>query len=136
MVFTSNFYLFFKSLLFYIGVWLINSVMLVSGVQQSDSYICSVIHIHVSILLQKALVAQMVKSLPAMQETWVRSLGQEEPLEKEMAIQYPVLLPGKFHGWRSLVGYSPWGHKELDTCQSDSVPGTGNKRDPFKELTV
>ena len=91
MVFTSNFYLFFKSLLFYIGVWLINSVMLVSGVQQSDSYICSVIHIHVSILLQKALVAQMVKSLPAMQETWVRSLGQEEPLEKEMAIHSSIL---------------------------------------------
>ena len=32
-----------------------------------------------------SLVAQMVKSLPAMQETWVRSLGQEDPLEKEMA---------------------------------------------------
>ena len=29
----------------------------------------------------------------------------------------PVLLPGKFHGWRSLVGYSPWGHKELDMTQ-------------------
>ena len=29
----------------------------------------------------------------------------------------PVLLPGKFHGWRSLVGYSPWGRKELDTIE-------------------
>ena len=29
----------------------------------------------------------------------------------------PVLLPGKFHGWRSLVGYSPWDHKELDTTE-------------------
>ena len=29
----------------------------------------------------------------------------------------PVLLPGKFHGWRSLVGYSPWGRKELDTTE-------------------
>ena len=29
----------------------------------------------------------------------------------------PVLLPGKLHGWRSLVGYSPWGHKELDTIE-------------------
>ena len=26
-----------------------------------------------------------------------------------------VLLPGEFHGWRSLMGYSPWGHKESDT---------------------
>ena len=34
---------------------------------------------------QVSLVAQMVKHLPAMQETWVRSLGQEDPLEKEMA---------------------------------------------------
>ena len=33
-----------------------------------------------------SLVAQMVKSLPAMRETWVRSLGWEDPLEKEMAI--------------------------------------------------
>ena len=29
----------------------------------------------------------------------------------------PVLLPGKFHGWRSLVGYSPWCRKELDTTE-------------------
>ena len=29
----------------------------------------------------------------------------------------PVLLPGKFHGWKSLVGYSPWDRKELDTTE-------------------
>ena len=29
----------------------------------------------------------------------------------------PVLLPGKFHGQRTLVGYSPWGHKESDTTE-------------------
>ena len=52
----------------------------------------------------------MVKHLPAMRETQVRSLGWEDPLEKEMATP-PVLLPRKFHGWRSLVGYSPWGHR-------------------------
>ena len=45
-----------------------------------------------------------------MQEMWVPSLGQEDPLEKEMQPP-PVLLPGKFHGQRSLVGSSPWGHK-------------------------
>ena len=36
-------------------------------------------------LLLLALVAQMVKNLPAMQETWIQSLGQEDPLEKELA---------------------------------------------------
>ena len=48
-----------------------------------------------------------------MQETWVRSLGQQYPMEEEMAT-HSVFLPGKFHGQRRLVGYSPWGHKELD----------------------
>ena len=35
-------------------------------------------------MAQASLVAQMVKCLPAMRETWVRSLGREDPLEKEM----------------------------------------------------
>ena len=41
-----------------------------------------------------------------MQETWVRSLGWEDPLEKEWQ-PTPVLLPGESHGQKSLVGYSP-----------------------------
>ena len=51
-------------------------------------------------------MAQLVKNLLAVQETWVRSLFQEDPLEKEMQ-PTPVFLPGEFHGQRSLVGYSP-----------------------------
>ena len=58
----------------------------------------------------------MVKCLPAMQETWVQSLGWEDPLEKEMATHSSTHV-WKFHGWRSLVGYSPWGHKESDTTE-------------------
>ena len=38
-----------------------------------------------------SLVAQLVKNLPAMQETWVQSLGQEDALEKEMATQSSIL---------------------------------------------
>ena len=41
--------------------------------------------------LSASLVAQMVQRLPAMQETRVRSLGQEDPLEKEMAIHSSTL---------------------------------------------
>ena len=62
----------------------------------------------------------MVKSLPAMQETWVRSLGREDPLEKEMATHSSNVAWGKSHGWRSLmslVGYSPRGRKESDTTE-------------------
>ena len=58
----------------------------------------------------------MVKNLRAMQETWVRTLGQEDPLEREW-LPTPVFLPGEFHGQRRLAGYSPWGHKELDTTE-------------------
>ena len=64
-------------------------------------------------------MAQRLKHLPTMQGTWVRSLGQEDTLEKEMARKFstPVFLPGEFHGWRSLVGYSPPGRKESDTTE-------------------
>ena len=46
-----------------------------------------------------------------MQETWVRSLGWEGPLEEGMAI-HSIFLPGEFHEQKNLVGYSPWGCKE------------------------
>ena len=53
-----------------------------------------------------------VKNVPAMmeaEETWVQSLGWEDPLEEEMATHSitPVILPGKSHGQRNLVAYSP-----------------------------
>jgi len=41
--------------------------------------------------LFSSLVAQMVKNLPAMQETWLRSLGREDPLQKEMATHSSIL---------------------------------------------
>ena len=63
-----------------------------------------------------SLVAQMVKCLPAMQETWVWFLGREDPWRRKWQ-SIPALLPGKSHGQRSLIGYSPWGHKESDTTE-------------------
>ena len=62
-----------------------------------------------------SLVVQRLKRLPGMRETRVRSLGQEDPLEKVMAT--PVFLPGESHGRRSLVGYSPHDRKESDTTE-------------------
>ena len=61
-------------------------------------------------------MTQMVKNPPVMQETRVRSLGREDPLEKGW-LHTPVFLPGKSYGQKSLVGYSPWGRKELDTTE-------------------
>ena len=61
-------------------------------------------------------MAQMVKRLPTMRETRVQSLGREGLLEKEMAT-HSSILPGKSQGWRSLVGYSPWGCKESDIAE-------------------
>ena len=58
----------------------------------------------------------MVKNLPATQETRIRSLGQKDPLRRKW-LSIPVFLPGEFHGQSRLVGYSLWGHKELDTTE-------------------
>ena len=64
-----------------------------------------------------SLVAQTVKRLPTMQETWVQSLGREDLLEKEVAIH------SSFLAWKIPwteepgLGYSPWGRKESDTTE-------------------
>ena len=52
------------------------------------------------------MVTQMVKNLPAMQETQVQSLGWEDPLEEEKAT-HSSILTREFHGQRSLADYSP-----------------------------
>ena len=54
----------------------------------------------------------MVKNLPAMQETRVQSLGWKTPWRRKQQ-PTPVVLPGKSHGQRSLVAYSPWGSKRV-----------------------
>ena len=72
------------------------------------------------VILPASLVAQTVKHLPAVQG-WRKRWHPT-----------PVLLPGESHGWRSLVGCSPWGHEESDTTErlhfhfSLSCIGEGN----------
>ena len=56
-------------------------------------------------------MAQLVKDPPVMRDTWVRSLGWEDPLEKGKATQ----------SWRIPWLYSPWGHRESDTTERLSV---------------
>ena len=61
-------------------------------------------------------MAQRLKRLPGMWETWVRSLGQEDPLEKEMATHSSIL------AWRipwteELGGLQSMDHKESDTTE-------------------
>ena len=54
------------------------------------------------------MVKKKKKNLPAMRQTQVRSLGQED-LKKGIT--------GESHGQRSLAGYSPWGHKQVDMTE-------------------
>ena len=64
--------------------------------------------------MRGTLVIQQVKNLPAMhetQETWVQSLGQEDPLEEKMALQYSCLENPMDQG------FSSWGHKESDMTE-------------------
>ena len=61
----------------------------------------------------------VVNNPPAMQEpqeTWDQSLGWDDALEEGMAT-HSSILPGEFHGQRSLAGYSPRARKELDTTE-------------------
>ena len=74
--------------------------------------------IHIwQVLMRAFLVAQLVKNLPAMQETngfgpWVSKIPWRSKWQPT-----PVFLPREFHGQRSLTGYSPRGHKESDTTE-------------------
>ena len=63
------------------------------------------------------MVAQKVKNLLAMWETWVQCLGWEGPLEEGNLRQYSE----EFHGQRSLAGYSPWGRKKSDMTERLSL---------------
>ena len=58
----------------------------------------------------------MVKNLPAVPETEFDPWVGEIPWRREW-LPFPVFLHGKFHGQRSLAGYSPWGRKESDTTE-------------------
>ena len=85
----------------------------------------------------------VAKNLPAKQETQIQSVGQEDPLEKEMQ-STPVFLPRKSHGQRNLAGNSPWSCKRvrhnLETKQQipnypirtnviTKIPITGEEKD-------
>ena len=79
--------------------------------------------IHVIVYIRASLVAQLIKNLPAVQETWVRSLGWEDPLEKEIANHFSTLAwripwteePGRLQSMRlQRVGH----HWATNTCTS------------------
>ena len=64
-----------------------------------------------------SLVAQLVKNPPAIWESWVQSLGWEDPLEKGKATYSSIV------AWRiPWTIHSPWGHKESDTTERLSLP--------------
>ena len=63
-----------------------------------------------------SLEAQMVKSPPEMWDTWVQSLGLEDPLGKVIAT-YSSILAWKILQTEKPAGYSPWGGKELDATE-------------------
>ena len=63
-----------------------------------------------------SLIAQIVKNLPPVQETLVQSLGWEDPLEKRMTTRSSILI-WEIPWTEEPMGYSPWGHRELDVTE-------------------
>ena len=80
-------------------------------------------HIFLSLPWWAFLVAYMVKNLPATWETGFHPWVGKIPWRRKWQPS-PVFLPGEFHGQRSLVGYSPWGCKELDLTEQLSTHPT------------
>ena len=80
----------------------------VIGICINGMYFCVAIYFKNPLF---SLVAHLVKNLPAMQETWLQSLGWEDPWRRER-LPIPVFWPGEFHGL-----YSSWGRKELNTTE-------------------
>ena len=71
----------------------------------------------ISIILDRvSLVAQLLKNLPAMQETLVQFLVGKIPGRRDR-LPTPVFWPREFHGQRSLAGYCPWGRRESDMTE-------------------
>ena len=62
-----------------------------------------------------------------MQETWVRPLGREDPLEEKMATHSSSCLENS-HGQRSLAGYSPWGRKKFNMTEHARVRARARAR--------
>ena len=85
---------------------------------QKNIYFCFIDYAKAFVWIRtnSSLVAQSVKIFPAFWEMWVWSLGQGNPLRRKW-LPTLVLLPREFHRQRALVGYSPWGHKELDMTE-------------------
>ena len=84
------------------------------------SIVCTIRHI--LWLTRASLVSQTVKNLPAMWETWVRSLSWEDPRPgggHGNSLQYSCLENPR--GQRSLTSYSPWRHKESDMTEWLSI---------------
>ena len=91
-------------------------------------------NVHHNTILCASLVAQSVKNLPAMQETWIRFLGQEDSLEKEMVAHCSIL------AWRISWTEEPGGlvHGVAriwhDLVTKPNQPGHGNNLDVHQEM--
>ena len=95
------------------GVWW----AILHGVTESQTQSDFTFFLSLSFSYNRAsLVAQRLKRLPAMWETWVRSLGREDPLEKEM-VTHSSILAWRIPWTEELGGLQSTGLKELDTTE-------------------
>ena len=88
-------------------------MQIIMGSSHESVYISN---LELDMYLRASLVAQTVKNRPAVQETPVQSLDEEDPWRRKWQPTL-VFLPGKFHEQRSLAGYSPQACKESDLTE-------------------
>ena len=73
----------------------------------------------------------VVENQPAIQEMQAWALGQEDPLEKEMATHFSLFFPGKSHGQKNLSGYSPGGCKSQTRLSNKKTTKGGELENGF-----
>ena len=83
--------------------------------------------------VRASLIAQLVKYLPAMQETRFNSWVKKIPWRRKWE-PTPAFLPGESHGQRSLAGYSPRGLKELD--MTEDISSSSKARDKGRRKII
>ena len=113
------------SLLLYLGFAYVpqpNETSLSKAALSSRNFLSSFQKCFLPMLMKVFPGGSEIKKLPAVQEPRVHSWVRKIPWRRNR-LPTPLFLPGKSHGQRSLVGYSPRGHKQSDTTERLSSSG-------------
>ena len=90
------------------------------AIREATTCMYKPINVYICVYIEASLITQLVKNLPAMQETWVWSRVRKIPWRRKWQ-PTPVFLPGEVHWQRNPAGYSPWTHKSQTRLSDQTI---------------